>query len=88
MRAPRCCTSSSCAVARVVAASHCSPPSLCSGPCPCALRLRCVVVAVLVTEAEIKRLFRKFKKLDVDKSGTTRQATHTGTACAERGAGC
>ena len=31
--------------------------------------LRFVRRAVTVTEAEIKRLFRKFKKLDVDKSG-------------------
>jgi len=29
----------------------------------------CASFVVAVTEAEIKRLFRKFKKLDVDKSG-------------------
>lgn len=46
-------------------------------PLRCAARCAFVSACWSVTEAEIKRLFRKFKKLDVDKSGQCeKQATN------------
>jgi hypothetical protein len=42
---------------------------VCAGDPPAAAFDFVLPSSVAVTEAEIKRLFRKFKKLDVDKSG-------------------